>query len=86
MGDFNVTRASWERNSYTANSSRRSAQFNDWIENNQLIEVEFMGSSHTWARGNSMETRKSARLDRALCNTEWGLRFDKESVRHLPVI
>ncbi|KAK9689451.1 hypothetical protein RND81_09G059800 [Saponaria officinalis] len=45
---------------------------------------EFAGLSHTWARGNSPETRQSTRLDRALCNTELGSYYDNASVRHLP--
>ena len=85
-GDFNDTRYSWERNSSSASTTRRSVAFNHWIEDNQLIEIEFSGPSHTWARGNSSETYRSARLDRALCNAEWGLQFDKARVKHLPAL
>ncbi|KAL2941204.1 hypothetical protein RDABS01_029554, partial [Bienertia sinuspersici] len=74
-GDFNGTRYDWERNSCCSKVQRRSLQFNHWIESMELVELEFSGPSHTWARGNSEETRCSARLDRALCNGEWGLRF-----------
>lgn len=52
----------------------------------ELLEVEFAGASHTWARGLSPETRRSARLDRALCNGDWGLRFSEAKVKHLPSI
>ncbi|XP_056697923.1 uncharacterized protein [Spinacia oleracea] len=85
-GDFNETRAGWERSSSCAETTRRSERFNLWVEDTQLIEVEFSGPSHTWARGNTMETRRSARLDRALCNAEWGLCFDKARVKHLPAL
>ncbi|XP_021861386.2 uncharacterized protein [Spinacia oleracea] len=84
--DFNETRFGWERSSSCSETSRRSRRFNHWIENNQLLEIEFSGPSHTWARGNSVTTRQSARLDRALCNTEWGLRFDSGGVKHLPAL
>ncbi|XP_074313591.1 uncharacterized protein LOC141648774 [Silene latifolia] len=47
-------------------------------------ELEFSGPAHTWARGNSLETRQIARLDRALCNIEWGTIHEDASVRHLP--
>ncbi|XP_021843231.1 uncharacterized protein [Spinacia oleracea] len=56
-GDFNETRYGWERNSSCSETTRRSVRFNHWIESNQLLEVEFSGPSHTWARGNSVETR-----------------------------
>lgn len=56
------------------------------MEESQLIEIEFSGAPHRWARGNSPETRRSARLDRALCNSDWGLRFDHARVKHLPAL
>lgn len=82
-GDFNETRLDSERNSSCAETSRRSRKFNQWIEDMQLLEVEFSGPSHTWARGDSRETRRSAGLDRALCNGDWGLAFDNARVKHL---
>ncbi|KAK9689271.1 hypothetical protein RND81_09G048000 [Saponaria officinalis] len=69
-GDFNETRSLAERHGGDQNMARRCDIFNNWIENCELIELEFSGPSHTWARGNSEETRRSARLDRALCNSE----------------
>ncbi|XP_048491633.1 uncharacterized protein LOC125492925 [Beta vulgaris subsp. vulgaris] len=51
-----------------------------------LIELEFAGATHTWARGHTPDTRQSARLDRALCNGVWSLRFQSARVRHLPAV
>ncbi|KAL2926870.1 GTP-binding protein TypA/BipA-like protein [Bienertia sinuspersici] len=82
-GDFNDTRFTWERNSASDETNRRSARFNEWVES---MELEFSGASHTWARGNSIETRRSARLDRALCNGEWALKFENAKVKHLPAV
>ncbi|XP_074303688.1 uncharacterized protein LOC141638174 [Silene latifolia] len=75
-GDFNETRSLAERHGGDSNMARRCENFNNWIENCDLIELAFMGASHTWARGNTMETRQSARLDRALCNADWGSIFE----------
>ncbi|XP_021744864.1 uncharacterized protein LOC110710830 [Chenopodium quinoa] len=50
-GDFNETRFLSERNSSCNETNRRSAMFNDWIEGMDLLEVEFSGAAHTWARG-----------------------------------
>ncbi|XP_074303088.1 uncharacterized protein LOC141637509 [Silene latifolia] len=83
-GDYNETRSLNERHGGDQNMARRCAFFNNWIENCQLIELEFSGPAHTWAHGNSATTRQSDRLDRALCNSEWSTQFSDASVRHLP--
>lgn len=83
-GDFNDTRFPSERNRSFSETDRRSARFNDWVDEMNLIEIEFTGAAHTWARGLTPETRQSGRLDRALCNGEWGLRFEQAKVKHLP--
>lgn len=85
-GDFNDTRFASERNSSCNETNKRSAKFNEWIDEMNLLEVEFSGLSHTWARGLTPETRQSGRLDRALFNVEWGLRFDRAIFKHLPAI
>ena len=85
-GDFNETRFPSERSNSCYETSRRSHKFNSWIEDLELIEVEFSGPQHTWARELTPETRQSARLDRALCNGPWGLRFNNAKLRHLPAI
>ncbi|XP_021762980.1 uncharacterized protein LOC110727706 [Chenopodium quinoa] len=54
-----------------------------WLLAGDFNETRF---TYTWARGNSVETRRSARLDRALCTGEWGMRFDKAQMRHLPAL
>ncbi|XP_074296800.1 uncharacterized protein LOC141627423 [Silene latifolia] len=83
-GDFNETRSLGERHGGNASMAKRCENFNNWIENCELLELEFSGPAHTWARGNSPETRQSARLDRALCSVEWGTIHEDASVRHLP--
>lgn len=85
-GDFNDTRFPSERSSSCSETTRRSRLFNDWIDDMQLVEVEFAGAAHTWARGLTPETRHSGRLDRALCNGDWSMRFDKAKVKHLPAL
>ena len=85
-GDFNETRFSSERSCSSHETTRRAMKFNEWIDDLDLMEVEFSGAAHTWSRGTSESTYKSARLDRALCNSEWGLRFEKAQVKHLPAV
>ncbi|XP_074284243.1 uncharacterized protein LOC141608798 [Silene latifolia] len=83
-GDFNETRNLNERHGGSASMARRCENFNNWIENCEFIELAFSGSPHTWARGNSVETRQSARLDRALCTADWGTIFEEAMVKHIP--
>ncbi|KAL2944462.1 Ribonuclease H [Bienertia sinuspersici] len=82
-GDFNDTRFDWERNSCSSETHRRARRFNHWIESMELIELEFAGPQHTWSRGLTKETRRSARLDRALCNGLWTTRFSQACRRIL---
>ncbi|KAL2921667.1 50S ribosomal protein L10 [Bienertia sinuspersici] len=67
-------------------TKRRAKHLNHWVESMELIELQFLGASDTWAKGNSPETRRSAQLDRALYNSEWGLRFSNATVKHLPTV
>ncbi|KAL2923360.1 Protein MON2, partial [Bienertia sinuspersici] len=85
-GDFNDTRFDWERSNCSDEVKRRAKHFNALVEDMELIELEFSGPSHTWARGLSDEIRKSARLDRALCNSAWATRFTNASIKVLPAI
>ena len=64
--------------------SRRSADFTDLISNHQLIDLGFIGPGLTWTRGTTTSSFKGTRLDRALCNAAWRLRFDGAAVMHLP--
>ncbi|XP_074315315.1 uncharacterized protein LOC141651506 [Silene latifolia] len=49
-GDFNETRNLTERHGGDANMARRCDMFNNWIEDCELIELEFSGAAHTWSR------------------------------------
>ncbi|KAJ8443567.1 hypothetical protein Cgig2_020654 [Carnegiea gigantea] len=62
-GDFNETKSLEERDHGGCEMDRRCQNFNNWIENNELIDLGFTGLRFTWSRGNSNYTRKNARLD-----------------------
>ncbi|KAJ8437463.1 hypothetical protein Cgig2_012903 [Carnegiea gigantea] len=82
-GDFNETKSLLERDHGGPDMARRCARFNNWIENNALIDIRFAGPKFTWVRGRTPSTRKSARLDRALCNMAWRQKLPEGGVRHL---
>ncbi|KAL2902361.1 hypothetical protein RDABS01_027443 [Bienertia sinuspersici] len=73
-GDFNETRYNWERSSSCEEVQRRSRNFDLLIDELELLERK------------CEDTRRSARLDRFLCNSEWASRFSNAHVKHLPAI
>ena len=84
-GDFNDTVCMSERNGIDSSEmQRRCRNFANWVANNELIDLGFSGPAHTWFRGNSEETFKSARLDRGLVNEKWRLKFEEGGLRNLP--
>jgi len=82
-GDFNETRNLDERDHGGRDMARRCAIFNNWIENNGLLDFGYSGPRSTWSRGNRYDTKKNSRLVRALCNASWRTQFHEGAVRHL---
>ncbi|XP_074304974.1 uncharacterized protein LOC141639890 [Silene latifolia] len=83
MGAFNDTRYIHERNGISDGMRRRCNKFNTWCENNNWIDLDYSRPDHTWSRGLTATTRQWARLDRAMCNSEWRTMFAEGSLRHL---
>ncbi|XP_074277075.1 uncharacterized protein LOC141600728 [Silene latifolia] len=83
MDDFNETRFMHERNSNNEGMQRRCDRFNSWLETNELMDLDYSGPAYTWTRGNTLSTRRWARLDRAVCNSAWRVMFAEGSLRHL---
>ncbi|RYQ84862.1 hypothetical protein Ahy_B10g104360 [Arachis hypogaea] len=46
-----------------------------------LVDLGFVGWLFTWRRGNLVE-----RLDRALSNMDWHIKFPEACFRHLPML
>ncbi|XP_019180350.1 PREDICTED: uncharacterized protein LOC109175534 [Ipomoea nil] len=86
FGDFNSVTSSNEVSNTEAFTASRCSDFNEWIFREGLVDLGFTGPSFTWTRGIDTPTFKGARLDRALCNVEWSLRFPNTTVNHLPRI
>ncbi|XP_031098763.1 uncharacterized protein LOC116002705 [Ipomoea triloba] len=83
-GDFNSVTNRDEVSNTESFMSSRCADFVDWISREGLIDLGFEGPKFTWTRGKNTTSYKAARLDRALCNGEWKLRFPNAKVEHLP--
>lgn len=50
------------------------------------MDLNYRGSTFTWARGVNTQSYKAARLYLALGNSEWMLRFPDAMLEHLPMI
>ncbi|XP_074266295.1 uncharacterized protein LOC141588767 [Silene latifolia] len=83
MGDFNDTRFLQERNGTGDTMRRRCVMFSSWSENNDWIDLNYTGLDFTWARGHTAATRKWARLDRAIWNSNWRVTFSEGALRNL---
>ena len=75
VGDFNETHSLDERDHGDNDMAHRCAKFNNWIENNAMLDLGFSGPSYTWVRGLNPTIKKSARLDKALCSSIWRTTF-----------
>lgn len=84
--DFNSVTSMDEVSNLECHNTTRSADLRDWIFREGLIDLDFEGSKFTWMRGVNTESFKAARLDRALCNVEWRLRYPNATIKHLPMI
>ncbi|KAH9788525.1 reverse transcriptase domain-containing protein [Citrus sinensis] len=80
-GDFNSILYASEKQGGAAGQSRGCGLFRQWFDDNQIFDLKFKGPRFTWSRGFLLK-----RLDRALCNNEWLLKFTDNSVLHLPKV
>ncbi|XP_019157960.1 PREDICTED: uncharacterized protein LOC109154682 [Ipomoea nil] len=86
VGDFNAIIGREEVSNPENFSSARCVDFNDWIFREGLIDLGYNGTKFTWMRGINSSTFRGARLDRALGNLDWKLKFSEATVSHLPML
>ncbi|XP_057421573.1 uncharacterized protein LOC130715485 isoform X1 [Lotus japonicus] len=70
-GDFIVVRSSSERRGVGANSQQHrseSVEFNDFIDEMELLDIPLLGRKFTWVRPNGLQM---SRLDRFLISPGW---------------
>lgn len=83
VGDYNDTINMQERKGYADGLIYKCQKFANLIDDMGLIDLGFTGPKYTWSRGKTIENRKCARLDRALCNVEWRMLFPEATMKHL---
>lgn len=58
----------------------------NFIQDISLIDLGYVGPAFTWYNGVGNNDPIFARLDHALCNSDWLLKFKDNGVLHLPRI
>ncbi|XP_025617102.1 uncharacterized protein [Arachis hypogaea] len=84
VGDFNEIADPNEKKGGARTDINACRRFASWIQNTGLIDIGFVGAKFTW-RGpqwNGLE-RVFKRLDRALSNADWRVRFDEAKLEVL---
>ncbi|KAL4298891.1 hypothetical protein AHAS_Ahas17G0046200 [Arachis hypogaea] len=84
-GDFNDIGRIDEKKGGAPPDKAQIRRFTEWIDRCSLIDLGFNGTKFTW-RGPVWQNgeRIFKRLDRALCNVDWRLRFQEAVVDTLP--
>ncbi|KAH7860705.1 hypothetical protein Vadar_017015 [Vaccinium darrowii] len=59
------------------------ADFRDFIEDNGLIDVGYVGHPFTWNNRRGGRANVKERLDRALVNERWRVEFESGFLKHL---
>lgn len=82
-GDFNDIMFEEEHKGGSfRNYSSKSKAFTTFIQSNNLLDLGFTGSCFTWCNGHDGLTRRWARLDRFLSNSNWFIKFNYISSQH----
>lgn len=55
----------------------------NYVSSNDMMDLGYEGAECTWNHGSSEENRRSARLDRALCDGSWRSLYPTAFVKHL---
>ena len=80
-GDFNTILYASEKHGGAARHPGVCGLFRQWFDGHNLFDLKFKGPKFTWSRGTLLK-----RLDRALCNNNWLMKFTDNIVLHLPKV
>jgi endonuclease/exonuclease/phosphatase family metal-dependent hydrolase len=80
-GDFNIYRYVNEKSNSNINWTAMD-EFNAWINDKKLMDVDIANSKYTWS--NKRREPTLVKLDRVLINLHWSQRFLHSECRALP--
>jgi hypothetical protein len=75
VGDFNEIVNFSEIKGTTSRNRRQMEDFQRALEDCQLCDLGFKGSKYTWNNGREGDAFTQERLDRAVANSEWRMKF-----------
>ncbi|XP_026400385.1 uncharacterized protein LOC113296291 [Papaver somniferum] len=84
MGDFNCVLRNDEKKGGCEPRTSVINDFSDWMDDNDLFEVDFLGSKFTWANGQSGVRRILCKMDRAIINEVCLNKFENLRCKVLP--
>ncbi|KAF9595956.1 hypothetical protein IFM89_006702 [Coptis chinensis] len=77
LGDFNAYLSVSEKKGGNNPTASSMNDFMDFISNNELMEVPNSGFHLTWWNKQVGEFKILGKLDRMLCNANWGSKFPR---------
>lgn len=86
VGDFNVVLNQSDKNRGNQVASSSNGGFQNMIDFNGLLDLEFIGSPFTWNNRRVGNANIREKLDKAFANGEWKLRYPSTPISHLPTI
>lgn len=85
-GDFNEITEAQEKWGGKERSTSQIQAFRMAIEEVGLCNLGYTGATYTWLRGTNPKTRIIERLDRALADAQWNIKFPMAKVSHLATL
>ncbi|XP_071902937.1 uncharacterized protein [Coffea arabica] len=82
-GDFNDILSNEEKWGGRWREENSFTDFNNFINDNQLVDIGFEGNPWTWSNNWEDVGEVRERLDRDLCCIDWSLVFDKANCKHI---
>ncbi|KAH7846917.1 hypothetical protein Vadar_019661 [Vaccinium darrowii] len=84
VGDFNCILSNEEKDGGQDKETWELNDFRNFIDNNDLIDIGFVGFPFTWNNKRHGWANIRQRLDRAIVNPQWRMKFPNGTLLHLP--
>lgn len=85
VGDFNEVASLWEKQGGWGVNSNCMERFNNFVSDSGMMDLEFEGINYTWTNKIEGDESIRERIDKALANTDWRLKFPYAQVFHEPI-
>ena len=83
FGDFNEILRLDEKSGGNDKNIQRVSEFREAVQDSTLADLGYKRYQFTWCNGRDGQHFVEERLDRFLCNEEWGNHFQEQSCQNL---